>query len=76
MLCVCVTRFSLGHGLLCAVSLYELDMKRVALLRHHGCVCWVSHERREYGVSAATAAAAVPARGEVALCKVMLWLLL
>ena len=42
---------------------------------HHGCVCWVSHERREYSVN--TALAAVSARRE-AVCSyvVLLWLLL
>ena len=39
-----------------------------ALLLCHGCVCWVSHERREYSVSAA------PARREQIHLK-FLWLL-
>ena len=40
--------------------------KVAALLLPHGCVPWVSHERREYSVSTATAA--VSARKEVVLC--------
>ena len=48
---MCITRYLLGHGLLCAVGMYELHpQKAVALLLRHGCVCWVSHERREYSV--------------------------
>ena len=44
--------------LLCAIPIYELQLKEVAvLLLHHGSVHWVSHEKREYSVSAATAAA-------------------
>ena len=42
------------------------------LLLPHGCVCWVSDERREYSLSAAMAA--VPARREK-ICLQFLWLL-
>ena len=56
-------RYSLGHGLLCVVHLYELHLKKVVvLLLHHSCVLWVSHERKEYSMS--TAMAAVSARRE------------
>ena len=53
---MCLRRYLLGPGLLCAVYLTELHLKP------HGCVRRVSHERRQYTVSAATAA--VPARRE------------
>ena len=49
--------------LLCAIPIYELHLKEVAaLLLHHGSVHWVSHERREYSVSAAMAAASASRR--------------
>ena len=31
--------------------------KVIEFLLHHGCISWVSHERREYSVSAAMTAA-------------------
>ena len=59
--------------LLCAVWMYKLHLESKAVLLHHGSFSWVSHDRREYRVS--TAMSVVPARGEVVLCEVMLWLL-
>ena len=66
-LCLHITRYSLGHKLLCAVGIDELRLESTALLLH-GCVYGIGQERRWYSVSAATTA--VPARREA-----VLWLL-
>ena len=57
-----LTRHPLGQGLLCAVQMYALHPENWGQSGCHHCVCWVSHERREYSVLAAMAA--VPTRAE------------
>ena len=60
---------------LCAVHIYELHPKKAGSLQlGHGCVHWVSHGRRAYSMSTATAA--VPARREVTCGHLVLCLLL
>ena len=53
--------YSLGHGLLCSVSICKLHLKNCIMVvkMHYGCVPWVNHERREYSMSAATGAVPV-----------------
>ena len=51
-----VMRDLLCHGL-CVVGICKLHLEAAALLLHHGCVCGVSYERKEYSVSTATATA-------------------
>ena len=55
---------------LCGTHVCEFHLERGGiLLLHHGCVHWVSHERREYSVSTTTALSQPGER----LCCVMLW---
>ena len=51
---MCLTRYSLGHQYF---MWYELHRESGALLLCRGYVRWASHERREYSMSATTAAA-------------------
>ena len=70
-MCMCVMRYSLGHGLLlfCKLMFHLGKLLRLhcygcvkAVRLHYGCVCWVNQERRKCSVSAAIAA--MPARRE------------
>ena len=49
-------------------DIWALPKKQRALLLPHSCVCWVSHEKREYSVSPATAAASARSECCYGLC--------
>ena len=43
---------------LCVINLYELYLKSSGiLLLHQGCVCWISHQSRDYSLSVVITAA-------------------
>lgn len=55
-----VTRYSLAHELLCAVGTCELHLENSGITAATHRVCGISHEKSDYSVS--TAVAAAPAR--------------
>lgn len=63
-----VARCSLGQSYFVQELKAQAPPKRAVAF--HGCVPWVTHERREYSVSVVMAAG--PARREDVLCYVML----
>lgn len=73
-LCIHIRRYLLGHGLLCAMHMYNIHLKGGAiLLLHHGCVCWVSQERRGYSMSAVTGNCAIQERINASVVPTAPW---